>query len=496
MKLSVASFILSVAPIGAIPAPHAQRPAALKLHVRDDSDSGPPGASGSLRGSQDLVGYTDGEQIPKPETVIPPSEFELAPGQSEDKDLGLYIDLANVKNPQPIRGGTTGPTDPGPRTSAYDRLNSDLYIPPSTDSGDVDNAKWPFGLSHNRHGLAGAGWARQQNTGQLPIATDMAGVNMRLNPNAYREMHWHKAGEWALMLNGSVRVQVVNDDGETFVDDVTEGDVWFFPAGIPHSIQAFDDGCEFLLVFDTGDFSEDETFLVSELMERMPSEVVAKNFRTSVENVSKDKLPDGQLWIFPGTQAPDDIEKQNVTGPAGVVSKKNAYTYHFSQQEPYRVPGGTVKIVDPLTFPIAKGFSAALVTMEPGALREMHWHTTSDEWNYFIEGSARLTVYQAPASSRTFDFTAGDVGYIPVPNAHYIENTGNTTLVFLEVLQADHYSDVSVNQWLGLTPRQIVKDHLPNVPDSVLDNLPKVKPLLIPGNKDLTTTNFTGNPLK
>lgn len=378
------------------------------------------------------------------------------------------------------------------RTEAYDRLNSDLFIPPGTDEGDVSNAKWPFGLSHNRHGLAGAGWARQQNVDQLPIATAMAGVNMRLSPNAYRELHWHKASEWALMLNGSVRIEAVNEDGQTFVDDVTAGDVWFFPAGVPHSIQAFENGCEFLLVFDDGSFSEDETFLVSELMERNPETVVAKNFRTSVETFSK--LPDGQLWIFPGTPPPEDIEQQNVTGPAGVIPKTQSYSFHFSEQQPYTVPGGSIKVLDPETFPIASDFSTALITVEPGAMREMHWHTTSDEWTYFLQGSARLTVYQAPASSRTFDFTAGDVGYVPVPNAHYLENTGNETLIFLEVLQAKRYSDISVNQWLGLTPRQIVKDHL-NVDDAFVDTLPKVKPIVVPGNPDMTTTNFTGSPL-
>jgi hypothetical protein len=65
--------------------------------------------------------------------------------------------------------------------------------------GEVSNAKWPFGLSHNRHGLAGAGWARSQNTDQLPSSVAMAGTNMRLSPHAYRELHWHKQGEWALM---------------------------------------------------------------------------------------------------------------------------------------------------------------------------------------------------------------------------------------------------------------------------------------------------------
>ncbi|KAI4698730.1 hypothetical protein J4E81_005341 [Alternaria sp. BMP 2799] len=422
----------------------------------------PSSASGSLRGSDDLQGYNPSNPVDMKSTVIPPEDFELAPGQSEDEDLGLYIDLTNVKNPQPIRGGTTGPTEPGPRTPAYDRLNSDIYAPPGSDMGEVSNAKWPFGLSHNRHGLAGAGWARSQNTDQLPSSVAMAGTNMRLSPHAYRELHWHKQGEWAYMLNGSVR--------------------------IPHSIQAFENGCEFLLIFNDGSFSEENTFLLSELMLRNPESVVAKNFRTSVKTVQN--MPQEQLWIFPGTPVPKNISEQNVTGPAGVIPKEGAYSYHWSQQAPARVPGGTIKILDPSTFPIASTFSAALITVEPGAMREMHWHTTSDEWSYFIAGSARLTVYEAPAASRTFDFTAGDVGYVPVPNAHYLENTGNETLVYLEVLQSSQYSDISVNQWLGITPRQIVRDHL-NVDDTFLDGLTKDHEFVVQGNTDLGTTDFT-----
>lgn len=227
-------------------------------------------------------------------------------------------------------------------------------------------------------------------------------------------------------------------------------------------------------------------------MERNPKEVIAKNFRTSVDTFNN--LPNGQLWIFPGTAPPNNISLQNVTGPAGELPKNDSYTYHFSEQQPYKVPGGSIKILDPATFPIASMFSVALVSVDPGAMREMHWHTASDEWTYFIQGRGRLTVYSAPASSRTFDFSAGDVGYVPKPNAHYLENVGSEPLVFLEVLQAPKYSDISVNQWLGLTPKQIVKDHL-SVSDSFLDTLPKVKPFILPGNKNLTTTNFTDTAL-
>lgn len=389
----------------------------------------PKGSTGTLRGSEDLLGYSPSNPLSDKDTQIPADEYQLAPGQSENADLGLYLDLSHVENPQPIRGYKDGPTDPGPRNKPIDRENSDLFIPPGTDAGGVPNAKWPLGLSHNRHGIGSAGWARQQNTDELPIATAMAGVDMRLSPNAYRELHWHKANEWSLILTGTVRIASVDESGRTFVDDLQAGDVWFFPAGKPHSIQAFETGVEFLLVFDDGSFSEDNTFLVSELMERNPLSVLAKDLM--VDTSAFKNIPDGELYIFDGTPAPKNINEQNVTGPAGVIPRSGTYSYHFSEQQPLEVPGGSVKILDPVTFPTAANFAAALFTVKPGAMRELHWHTSSDEWNYIISGSGRLTVYVAPDSSQTFDFQAGDVGYVPVPNAHYLENTGTEDLVYL-----------------------------------------------------------------
>jgi oxalate decarboxylase family bicupin protein len=347
-----------------------------------------------------------------------------------------------------------------------------------------------MGLSHNRFGTGkSSGFARQQNINQLPAATEMAGVDMRLAPHAYRELHWHIASEWSLVLKGSARLAAVNEDGESFIDDVAAGDVWFFPAGVPHSIQALDEGVEFLLVFDQGDFSEDNTFLASEFMLRNPKEVLSKNFQTPVS--AFDNIPQDQLYIFEGTPAPANISSQQKVGPSGTVDPKVSYTYHFSEQEPYVVPGGQIKIVDTTTFPVAANFAAALVTVEPGAMREIHWHLNSDEWNFFLQGSARLTLFNAPDASATIDFTAGDVGYIPIANSHYVENTGTEDVVFLEILQQPKFTDISVAQWLALTPSQVVKDTL-GLPDETINNLPTTKQYIKTGNTNLTA--LAANP--
>ncbi|KAK3062778.1 hypothetical protein LTS18_003365 [Coniosporium uncinatum] len=321
-------------------------------------------------------------------------------------------------------------------------MESDKLAPPGTDHAGVINAQWPMGLSHSKLGLDNAGWSKQENTKVMPDATAMAGVDMRLEPGAYRELHWHVASEWALMLNGSVRLQAINEKGD----------------GVPHSIQALETGAEFMLVFDDGDFTEDNTFLVSEIFAHNPKEVLAKDLNIPIS--AFNNIPAGELFIFPGTPAPKDISKQNITNSNGVLPQNQTYSYHFSEQEAMQVPGGSVKVIDPLSFPIAAKFSAAIVTIKPGAMREIHWHPSSDEWSFFLAGKARATLFTPPSNANTFDYRAGDVAYFPQSNSHYIENVGDEDVVMLEVLQADHFSDISLGQWIGTTPPQIVADTL------------------------------------
>jgi len=438
--------------------------------------------SGSLYGPTSLLGYDPSLPFATEDTTIPDDKIDFAPGQASDT-IGAPFDFSAVETPQPIRG-VKGGTEAALRQNYLDKTHPDILAPPQSDHGDVPQLNWPMGLSHAKLGLNRGGWSRQQNIGVLPIAKEFAGVDMRLEPGAYRELHWHISGEWAYVMNGSARLGAINEKGESFYDDVTKGDVWFFPPGVPHYIQGLENGTEFMLVFPDGNFSEDETFLVSEMLQRNPKEVWMKQLDLPAS--AFNDIPAGELFIFNGTKAPAALSEQSTKGPAGSIPTNGSYSFHWSLQQPLEVPGGTVKVVDTSTFPAAAGISAALVTIKPGAIREVHWHPSSDEWNFFLAGTARMSIYMAPGSSRTFDFAAGDVGYVPISSSHYVENTGDTDVVFLEVLKQDHFTDISAGQWLGLTPPQVLKDTI-HLSDESIAHLSKEKPIIVQGSSSTSS---------
>jgi oxalate decarboxylase len=299
---------------------------------------------------------------------------------------------------------------------------------------------------------------------------------MRLNAGGIRELHWHKAAEWAYMLYGNARITAVDADGRNFVDDVGVGDLWYFPSGVPHSIQGLNpDGCEFLLVFDDGEFDEDNTFLLSDWIKHTPDEVLGKNF--GVPDTAFNHVPDSsQLYIF-ASQVPGPLSSDRI---AGATPVPQTFSHRMLAQEPIKTKSGTVRITDTSVFPASKTISAALVEVEPGGMREMHWHPNTNEWQYYLEGQARMGVFAASGQARTFDFMAGDVGYVPFATGHYIENTGTTTLRFLEVFKSSTYADVSLNQWLALTPPELVQAHLKLDPQA-LAALHKQKFPVVPG---------------
>ncbi|QMV19004.1 cupin domain-containing protein [Granulicella sp. 5B5] len=347
-------------------------------------------------------------------------------------------------------------SNPGQENAALLAENPNSNTPPETDFGDIGPIWYSFDLARKR--VEEGGWTHQVTQRELPPSKDIAGVNMRLTAGSFRELHWHTADEWAYMLYGNARVTVLNPDGTIFIDDVSQGDLWFFPAGYPHSIQGLGpDGCEFLLVFDEGGFSEDGTFLVSEWLAHTPDEVITKN--SNLDAAAIAKLPKRELYIFP-SDLPDTLAADRAEVGGSSVASKQQYTFKMRSMEPTRADsGGEVRVVDSHNFPVSKSIAAGLVILKPGAIRELHWHPNASEWQFYLAGKGRMTVFMPPGRARTMDFNANDVGYVPAVAGHYIENTGTEDLIFLELFKADTFQDFSLNNWLRRLPTQMVTAH-------------------------------------
>jgi oxalate decarboxylase len=362
-------------------------------------------------------------------------------------------------------------SNPGQENKALLALNPNSNNPPPTDHGDVGPIWYSFDLVKKR--MEEGGWTHEVTERVLPSSKEIAGVNMRLTAGSYRELHWNTADEWAYVLYGNARVTVMNPDGTMFIGEVSEGDLWIFPAGYPHSIQGLGpDGTEFLLVFNEGSFSEDGTMLLSEWLAHTPPEVLAKN--TGLDASVFKNMPAAPLYIFPGNLPKALAEDKAEIGGAQVASPYQ-YTFHMKSMEPTKSSaGGSARVVDSRNFPVSRHIAAALVTVKPGGMRELHWHPNAAEWQFWISGKGRMTVFFPVDNARTMDFNPNDVGYVPSNAPHYIENTGDTDLVFLETFAATEFMDVSLNQWLTRLPSEMLRAHL-NIDKATAMKIPREK---------------------
>lgn len=332
----------------------------------------------------------------------------------------------------------------------------------------LEKFKYDLGASQGWSGKGGS--AKQVNVDQFPVSKSIAGVSMRVEPGAIRELHWHAiAAEWAYILEGNVRTTVISPDGQA--DDVyfSVGDVWYFPRGYGHALQCVGPRtCHFLLGFDNGNFSEFGTFSITDWLAVTHPAIAARNLGISVSALAG--FPKEEAYIVPGT-LPPPVPSEPFRG-GSVPTSQSVHKFRMAEVEPHRFPGGTERVVTAAQFPIQTTMSAVLMHLEVGALRELHWHPNADEWFYVAAGCCRVGLFGAHGRHVVDEFRPGQVGFVKQGFGHYIEQLGDEPTQLIILFNSPVYQEISLSKWLAGNPAQLIADNL-GVSQTLVDQMPK-----------------------
>ena len=334
---------------------------------------------------------------------------------------------------------------------------------------DKELPTFKFALEKSEGKVIGNSFGKEATVEQLPISKGIAGVSMKLEPGAMRELHWHAtAAEWAFVVEGRVRTTVIEPQGAGETNDFGPGDVWFFPRGHAHMLECLgNQPCHFILIFDNGYFSEFGTFSISDWIGHTPKPLLAKNF--GLPESAFEGFPKDEVYFARGAVPPEkpSVPLQGWKLPA------LTHKYELLEQAPHaQFKGGREWRVDSTRFPIATTVTGVVLDLEPGGLRELHWHPTADEWQYVIEGKISVTMFGSHGRYRTEELEKGDVGYIPQGYGHSIENVGNKPCRVLIGFNTGTYETIDLSQWIAGNPLDVLATNF-SKPAALFEKFPR-----------------------
>ena len=334
-------------------------------------------------------------------------------------------------------------------------------VPDPAVSG-TDLPTFKFALEKSDGKVIGNSYGKEATVTQLPISKGVAGVSMRLEPGATREMHWHAtAAEWAFVFEGRVRTTVVDPNGFAETNDFDPGDVWYFPRGNGHMLQCLGDKpCRFILIFDNGYFSEFGTFSITDWIGHIPKALLAKNF--GVPESAFDSFPKEEVYFARGKPPPAEPSMPL----QGWKLPPETHKYRLLAQPPHGTfQGGREWRVDSSRFPIAKTITGVVLDLDPGALRTLHWHPNADEWQYVLDGTVSVTLFGSHGRTRIEQLQQGDVGYIPQGYGHSIENIGDKPARILIGFNSGTYETIDLSQWIAANPADVLATNFSQPPE-------------------------------
>lgn len=165
----------------------------------------------------------------------------------------------------------------------------------------------------------------------------------------------------------------------------------------------------------------------------------------------------------------------NVPDPLLAEPTLPTFTFALEKSKGRVLDGSYGKEATVEQLPISKGLAGVSMRMEPGVMRELHWHATAAEWAYVISGRVRTTVVDPEGRAGINDFGPGDIWYFPRGHGHMLQCLGNEPCQFILVFDNGYFSEFgtfSISDWLGHVPPALLAKNL-GVPEATFRAFPK-----------------------
>jgi len=244
------------------------------------------------------------------------------------------------------------------------------------------------------------------------------------------------------------------------------GDLWYFPKGHGHSIQTIGDKpCHFILSFDNGAFSEHGTFSITDWIDVTPKDMLAMNFGLPKDVF--DAFPKGEAYIQAGPvlAAADALDALDAPWPKESTHKFRLLRDAKAVRD---FDGGTFRLASVDEFPASHTMSGGVMTIKPGAMRNLHWNPNANEWHYYLRGKGQVATFGSGGRSKVAEFGPGDVAYIPAGFGHAIKNIGDGDLEIVQTWDSGKFEEIDLDKWVKSSPRYLLSNNFAGVPDSTV----------------------------
>lgn len=324
-------------------------------------------------------------------------------------------------------------------------------------------------------------------TSPLGAEIRMQFAELFIAPGHTREVHWHiNSGEWGYVKGGKCGFTLMDSTGNSKRIEVIKDDVWYFPAGWQHSIEAFDRTveCNVLLWFDSGDANIDLTNTIAKLPDQIVSDSLGgiEDLKTLKHPYDVCRGDNSATGVIP-PKNPDSASKPEYAEYPWKPCLEPCPAFRIkSESNEVEVlkdnPAGTEYDAKIEQFPGSLTMAGALLVLQKDAIREIHWHPNAEEQHYVLEGKVTVTVYGVDANKETkletYTIGKGELGVVPRNFIHYIKAEMYSELVI--AFNSPSWETQTLSQTTTSTPNNIEASTF-NVDEGIIDQYFPKKPV-------------------